>query len=67
MWRKKKDCSQSMIVWQIAASSSCFDCKSLLSHCHWFSENEGGLIWKVCKPDNQELQKEIEEDNILFI
>ena len=56
-----------MIVWQIAASSSCFDCKSLLSHCHWFSENEGGLIWKVCKPDNQELQKEIEEDNILFI
>lgn len=53
-----------MIVWQITASSACFD--SFLSRCHWFFENDGGwLIWSVCKPDNQELQNEIEEDNIL--
>ena len=68
IWRKKKpDCSQSMIVWQITASSACFDYKSFLSRCHWFFENEGRgeLIWSVCKPDNQELQNEIEEDNIL--
>ena len=55
-----------MIVWQITASSACFDYKSFLSRCHWFFENDGGwLIWSVCKPDNQELQNEIEEDNIL--
>ena len=38
---KKTDCSQSMIVWQITASSACFDCKSFLSRGHWFFENEG--------------------------
>ena len=39
--KKKTDCSQSRIVWQITASSACFDCKSFLSCCHWFFENEG--------------------------
>ena len=39
--KRKTDWSQSMTVGQITAASACFDCTTVLSHCHWFFEGEG--------------------------